>query len=861
VYINGAAQATTYQSGTVLSVTFSPSLLNAVGQIPVTVVNPAPGGSSVAYPLTGYLSIPLTASALTVDPVGGLLYAAIPADALQNPNTILPINPATGAAMTPIAVAAGPRALAVSDDGSELYVASTGVLQRINLKTLALEKTFNLPVDSEYGQTYVQEMHVVPGSPKSIVVELFANVDPAEDGAALYNDSGLVNWLAGVAARPSLSIDSFTFTSASSIYALPMGATFFTEVQVSPTGLSGSGGGEEFNQQTGSILRSDGTLLYTNSGEVWNPSTQKLLGTYLESSGSQLFYAASVVPDTANGHTYFLDGDDGYYQYQALNIDVYDQAGYALVGTVPFTSLPSPNATDLVRWGSNGFAFRSFDITGSDPSTNQIVIVTSDLVTNRTATPVPILSVVSPATVSVGGPAYSMQLTGSGFTSASSVLINGNPRQTTYVSNTSLTAKVLASDITTGGQLNVQVTTPAPGGGTSDSVAVLIEAPPQTTPTVTVTPSATTITTAQALAVTVAVSGGSGKATPTGSVTLSGSGFVSAAVALSSGAATINVPAGSLAPGADALTVAYTPDSAGSEMYEAATGTASVTVTAAGKNASTVIATPASSTITNEQTDTVSIMVSGGSGQPAPTGIVTLMSGTYSAQQTLAGGAVSITVPAGSLSSGTNTLTAAYSGDDMYAASRGTASVTVSQVVIAAPTPSGISPGGTTTTNVTLSASSSYSGTMKMSCTLVSSPSGAQSLPTCSLSPTSVNITQGGTGSTVLTVQTTAASTAVLLAPTWMKVLGFGGGGTVVAGLLLIGVPVRRRRWMAMLVVLGSILIVGTFGCGGGGSSTSGSGGSSTSATTAGTYRFTVTGVDAANSSITTSTSVAVTVQ
>jgi hypothetical protein len=204
-------------------------------------------------------------------------------------------------------------------------VASDGVLQRINLKTLAIEKTFNLPVDPEWGQTSVQEMHVIPGSPQSIVVEVFANVDPSEDGAAQYNDSGLVNWIPGVNTKRPLEMDSFAFTSPTVIYGLPAGNTFFSELQVGSAGLSvvSPGGFSCCNQSTGSLLASDGTLLYTNSGQVWNPSTQKLLGTYLESSGSQLFYTASVVPETASGHTYFLDGDGQYFQYLALNIDVY----------------------------------------------------------------------------------------------------------------------------------------------------------------------------------------------------------------------------------------------------------------------------------------------------------------------------------------------------------------------------------------------------------------------------------------------------------------------------------------------------------------------------------------------------------
>ena len=102
------------------------------------------------------------------------------------------------------------------------------------------------------------------------------------------------------------------------------------------------------------------------------------------------------------------------------------------------------------------------------------------------------------------------------------------------------------------------------------------------TPTVTVTPSSTSITTAQALTVRVVVSGGSGNPTPTGSVKLTGGGYTSVAATLASGIATINIPAGSLAPGSDTLTASYTPDSNSSSTYNAAKGTSSaVTVTQA----------------------------------------------------------------------------------------------------------------------------------------------------------------------------------------------------------------------------------------------------------------------------------------
>jgi hypothetical protein len=843
VYINGVAQTTTYQSANFLAVTFSPSLLSQAGSLPVTVVNPTPGGgSSAPYPLIVYLAVPMTASALTVDPVGGLLYAAIPASAAQNPNTVIPIDPATGTTMTPVPVASGPRALAVSDDGSELYVASTGVLQRFNVKTLALEKTFNLPVDPQLGQTYVQEMHVVPGSPKSIVVELFANVDPAEDGAALYDDSGLINWLPGTSAHNNpLTIDSFTFTSPSTIYALPQASSFFAQVQVSPTGLSHSGGGGEINEQTGSIVRSDGNLLYTNSGQVWDPSTQNLLGTYLEPSGSQLFYAAGVVPDKPNGHTYFLDGNSSYSEFQALTIDVYDQASYSLLGVVPFTDIYSYNATDLVRWGSNGFAFRSVDITGSQPAANAIVIVTSDLIKSNSSTPTPILASVSPATVDAAGPSYSMQVTGSGFTSASTVLVNGTSRATTYVSGTALTAQVLAADIAATGQLEVQVSTPAPGGGISNYAIVSIQPPTQTAPTVTLTQSATSVTTAQALTVTVSVTGVAGNATPTGSVVLTGGGFTSAPVPLTSGAATIAIPAGSLTVGTDTLTVAYTPDSIGSSAYSSAMGTTSVMVTAPPDFALSaslaslsipqngVVTSTIAVSATNGFSGSVALAASGlpngvtasfAPGTGAGTQVLTL---TAAATATMGGPVtVLVTGTSGSLTSSTSialTITAASS----FQASESTQAITID---------AGATTGNTST--ISLTGTNGFSGLVSLNCSVNPSSSGVP--PACSLSPASVTLSGDAVQTTTLTVTTTAPSSAE---NDLKKLLMPSAGGTSLALLLMVVLPRRTRK---VRLILGLLLFASfnLIGCSGGGGGSVASGGNS--GTTAGTYTITVTG-------------------
>jgi len=216
--------------------------------------------------------------------------------------------------------------------------------------------------------------------------------------------------------------------------------------------------------------------------------------------------------------------------------------------------------------------------------------------------------------------------------------------------------------------------------GTQD--VSLIEAAANSTPTVMVTPSASSITTAQALMVTVVVSGGTGNPTPTGSVTLSSGSYTSAAGTLSSGSATISVPAGSLATGTDTLTASYTPDFNSSSTYNSASGTASVTITVPAKTTPTVTVTPASSTITTAQA--LSVIV-GVNGTPTPTGTVTLGSGSYtSGAATLSGGSASINIPAGSLATGNDALTAIYTPDSSsssaYNSASGTsASVTVTQ--------------------------------------------------------------------------------------------------------------------------------------------------------------------------------------
>ena len=264
--------------------------------------------------------------------------------------------------------------------------------------------------------------------------------------------------------------------------------------------------------------------------------------------------------------------------------------------------------------------------------------------------------------------------------------------------------------------------------------------------------------------------------------------------------------------------------------------------------------------ITNEQPVNVAVSVAGGSGQPAPAGTVTLADGSYSVQKPLSSGSATFTIQAGALIAGSNTLMANYSGDATYSAASGATTITVAAVVIAASNPAPVTPGSAASATVTLSAGSSYSGTMNLNLCAHCFSRGAQSLPACSLKPTSVTISGGGNASTSLTVNTTAASSSSALIPPGRQDWMTWSGGGILTVALLFGVPSwRRRRPSSWFFCLDSSS-PGSFGCGGGGGSSSNPP-PGTPATTAGNYTFSVAGTDATNAKITASTNLTITVQ
>jgi hypothetical protein len=286
-----------------------------------------------------------------------------------------------------------------------------------------------------------------------------------------------------------------------------------------------------------------------------------------------------------------------------------------------------------------------------------------------------------------------------------------------------------------------------------------------------------------------------------------------------SSAATLNTS--SLTVGAHTITAKYSGDA----NYAADTSAAiAVTVN---QVASAVAATSSANPSFAGQNVTFTAKVT--SAGPTPTGDVTFASGsTTLGSAALSGGSASLTTTS-LTAAGTQTITVSYAGDVNTQASSTTLSQTVDTAFNTAPGGSGsttltVKAGQTVSAPLNVTGAAGFSGMVTFAC------SGLPTNATCSFSPATITVSGATVISTLLSVSTTATTTASRLRP------GLATYGLAFAGLLLFW-PTRRSRQRIWAVLLFAIAFatLGLNGC------SSGSGAPPSAQTPAGSYNFTVT--------------------
>src|SRR4029077_3882335 len=193
-------------------------------------------------------------------------------------------------------------------------------------------------------------------------------------------------------------------------------------------------------------------------------------------------------------------------------------------------------------------------------------------------------------------------------------------------------------------------------------------------------------------------------------------------------------------------------------------------------------------------------------GNPVPitgtNGSGSIQSGAFTAAQGTA--SLMTTLP-----SGQNVITAQYSGESNYTGSTSpptTVNVHADFALAADPSITISHPGGRGTATLTVTGQPGYSGTINFS---AASCAGLPRESTCSFNPASVT----NSGSTTLTVSTTAAHSAMLEGPAWWTT----SFGATLAGICLLGIGSRRRAWRRLLSLIAVACLITIASCGGGG--------------------------------------------
>ncbi len=340
------------------------------------------------------------------------------------------------------------------------YVPSARTLT-VNLATMA-------------GPTTARWYDPTSGTFRAIVGSPFAGTGPLGFVTPRANADGDADWVlvleATVAPVPTLtSISPAQVTAGSPDFTLTATGTAFDQTSV--IRVNGTARPTTFvsaTQLTATIAAADVSVPGTVSITVATPSAGASSGMSLLVQNPPPVLTA-LDPGTAaaggSGFTLTVTGS----AFAPSSVVRWNGADRVTTFGGPTTLSATIPASDLTAAGTAA-------ITVFTPTPGGGTSATASLSVQNAA---PSMTGVTPTSVIVGDPGFTLTVTGANFTAASVVRWNGADRMTTFVGSTVLDATILASDLSAAGSAAIAVVTPEPGGGIAmgPSVAVLNPVP------------------------------------------------------------------------------------------------------------------------------------------------------------------------------------------------------------------------------------------------------------------------------------------------------------------------------------------------------------------------------------------------
>jgi uncharacterized repeat protein (TIGR01451 family) len=480
VHWNGTALPTTLLSTGQLSATVAASLTQQLGWSRITVTTPAPGGgTSAAVPFSIYRLINVPANAIAYDPYSQKLYAVLPSTSpVVMGNSLLSINPFTGAATTPVRIGSEPNLLSETSDGKYLYVGLSGAtsIGRFNLLTQKLEATVPIPATGPGGNPAIA-IATVPGSDSSLAVET-----SSQGGIGILDISGTTGKFRSsytfyesgddpVFASPTEFYAFDNYTSAAQFYRYTIDAAGTHLVDA--TTLDNLGGGP---------LGLDRGFVYGIQGGIANPATTPpsqvaILPIAPFSMNTSGLAGVAVVPYAAEARSFSVVSNAS--PYPPVYLERFNTQHFTLEDLIPLPDLGAVNifqgSAQGTRFGQDGLAFLLPAAASATTGSSEIFLIRGPWVLPAEAgvNPAPVLTTTDHPTIPHGTPNLVVTLTGSGFLPGATVLWNNAARTTTYINSSHLSVSIPASDLVTAHTVNL--TCQNPGSVSSNVIHLTIQ--------------------------------------------------------------------------------------------------------------------------------------------------------------------------------------------------------------------------------------------------------------------------------------------------------------------------------------------------------------------------------------------------
>lgn len=320
--------------------------------------------------------LPLATNDIVYDPGTARIYASVPGRVVAIGNSIVPIDPETGLSGTAVWVGSEPNKLARSDDGQFLYVGldGAGAVRRFEIGTQTPGLQFSLGVHSFFGPMNAGNIAVLPGSPASVAIaRLYRGVSPGAAGVVIYDNdikrpneapefSGTGNAI-GVIAFSASSSRLYGFDNQTSAYSL-------SRMTVTSQGINVDDVTRDLF--VGPEVEVANSLVYGAGGNILDPEQLVLVGRFPVST----YAASSLKAELSRNRVYFLENAYSGWAVEAFNSQTLTPVGKYLVAGI--TGLA--NCDSLLRWGTNGLAFRCASAISGDSSRDYVVLVRTHLV-------------------------------------------------------------------------------------------------------------------------------------------------------------------------------------------------------------------------------------------------------------------------------------------------------------------------------------------------------------------------------------------------------------------------------------------------------------------------------------------------